>query len=246
MTQRAIIVPAIDIIEGKCVRLTRGDYSKKKVYNERPLEVAKQLEDIGAQHLHVVDLDGAKAGHIINWKVLEQLTTKTNLAVDFGGGVKNNKDLEIAFECGVQHVTGGSIAVKNRPLFMEWFDRYGANKIVLGADVKDRQIQISGWQEDTGIDLFDYLKVFYDKGFSYVICTDIDKDGLLQGTAIELYKEIIERFPKFRLIASGGVSSVDDVYRLDEAGLYGIIIGKAIYEGRITVDQLKNLFKERN
>ena len=232
------IIPAIDIIDGKCVRLTHGDYAQKKVYNENPLEVAKEFEGAGIQRLHLVDLDGAKAKHIVNWKVLERIASATNLIVDFGGGIKTNKDAEIAFNSGASQITGGSIAVKNPAIFEGWLSKYGSDKIILGADCKNEQIAISGWQETTSLNLMYFLKGYIAKGVQYVICTDIAKDGALQGTSVDLYKKIRTKFPDLKLIASGGVTDMTDVEALTEIGCYGAIIGKAIYEGRISLKEL--------
>ncbi|MFK7983261.1 MAG: 1-(5-phosphoribosyl)-5-[(5-phosphoribosylamino)methylideneamino]imidazole-4-carboxamide isomerase [Saprospiraceae bacterium] len=232
------IIPAIDIIDGKCVRLTQGDYNQKKVYNENPLEVAKEFEGAGIERLHLVDLDGAKAKHIVNWKVLEKIATKTSLKIDFGGGLKTDKDAEIAFNSGALQITGGSIAVKDRDTFEGWLEKYGSEKIILGADVKNEQIAISGWQETTSLNLFDFLTDYTAKGVKYIICTDIAKDGLLQGTSVDLYKKIRTQFPDLQLIASGGVTSMADMEALVEIDCYGAIIGKAIYEGRLSVQEL--------
>ena len=234
------IIPAIDIIEGKCVRLTQGDYNQKKVYNENPLEVAKEFEGQGIERLHLVDLDGAKAKHIVNWRVLEKIATKTNLKIDFGGGLKTDKDAEIAFNSGALQITGGSIAVKDRPTFEGWLEKYGSEKIILGADVKNEQIAVSGWQETTNLNLFDFLADYIQKGVKYIICTDIAKDGLLQGTSVDLYKKVRTQFPDLQLIASGGVTSMKDVEALIELDCYGAIIGKAIYEGKLSVQELLN------
>jgi len=233
------IIPAIDIIDGKCVRLSQGDYNQKTIYNENPLEVAKMFEDHGIHRLHLVDLDGAKANHIVNHKVLEQIATRTALAVDFGGGLKNDSDVYIAFECGAQMITGGSIAVKNPDVFSSWIKTFGPERIILGADVKDKMIAVNGWQEETKVELFDYIKGYMEKSIYKVICTDISKDGMLQGPAIELYKEILESYPSLFLIASGGVSSLDDIIALDEAKVPAVIFGKAIYEGRVSMKDLK-------
>ncbi len=235
-----IIIPAIDIIDGKCVRLTQGDYAQKKIYNENPLEVAKEFEAAGITHLHLVDLDGAKSQHILNYKVLETISKNTSLKIDFGGGIKSNNDIRIAFDCGANQVTGGSIAVKNKSLFIEWIKSYGADKIILGADVKNGKIAVNGWKEESQEELFQFLKNYISSGIKYVICTDITKDGLLQGTATELYKQILTKFPTIKLIASGGVSSVDELNELRSAGLYGAIVGKAFYEGRIKLNELKS------
>lgn len=233
------IIPAIDIIDGKCVRLSQGDYNQKKIYNENPLEVAKMFEDHGIRRLHLVDLDGAKASHIVNYKVLEQIATRTTLTVDFGGGLKTDSDVNIAFECGAQMITGGSIAVKNPDVFTSWIKTFGPEKIILGADVKDKMIAVNGWQEETKVELFDFVKEYMDKSVNKVICTDISKDGMLQGPAIGLYKEMLDRFPSLYLIASGGVSSLDDIIALNEANVPAVIFGKAIYEGRISIKDVK-------
>ena len=233
------IIPAIDIIEGKCVRLTKGDYDTKKVYNEDPLEVAREFEDHGITRLHVVDLDGAKAGHIINYKTLEKIAGKTSLVIDFGGGLKTSEDLRIAFESGAQMVTGGSIAVKNPEEFTSWITKYGAEKIILGADAKDKKIAVSGWQEDTAEELIPFVKKYREKGIEKVICTDISKDGMLEGPATELYREMMNEIPGIYLIASGGVSNIEDIEKLQEAGIPAVIFGKAIYEGRISLKELE-------
>jgi len=235
-----INIPAIDIIDGKCVRLTQGDYAQKKIYNDNPLDVAKEFEEAGITHLHLVDLDGAKSQHIVNYKVLETISKNTSLKIDFGGGIKSNDDIRIAFECGANQITGGSIAVKNKPLFIEWINTFGAEKIILGADVKNGKIAVNGWKEESQEELFSFLESFISCGIQYVICTDISKDGLLQGAATDLYKQIISKFPALKLIASGGVSSVNDLEELKNAGLYGAIVGKAFYEGRIKLNELKS------
>lgn len=232
------IIPAIDIIEGKCVRLSQGDYASKKVYNEDPLEVAREFEDNGITRLHVVDLDGAKAGHIINYKTLEKLAGKTNLVIDFGGGLKSSEDLRVAFECGAQMITGGSIAVKNRPEFESWIGQYGSEKIILGADAKDRKIAVTGWLEETDQELIPFIKDYTQQGIQKVICTDISKDGMLQGPAVDLYKEILAEMPDLYLVASGGVSCIEDIKKLAEANIPAVIFGKAIYEGRIELRDL--------
>jgi phosphoribosylformimino-5-aminoimidazole carboxamide ribotide isomerase len=234
------LIPAIDIIEGKCVRLTQGDYDTKKVYNEDPLEVAKMFEDYGIRRLHVVDLDGARQGRIINYRILERLATYTSLVIDFGGGLKQDNDLEIAFESGAQMVTGGSIAVKNPNTFKSWISKFGSEKIILGADAKDKKIAISGWEETTENELIPFIQHYHQEGISKSICTDISRDGMLQGPAIDLYKEILEQIPQLYLIASGGVSSIQDIEKLAEAGIPAVIFGKAIYEGKI---QLKDLIR---
>jgi len=232
------IIPAIDLIDGKCVRLSQGDYAQKTVYNENPLEVAKMFADAGIRRLHLVDLDGAKAHHIVNHKVLERITSGTDLIVDFGGGLKSDDDLRIAFECGATMVTGGSIAVKNQDVFSSWITKFGGEKIILGADVKDEKIAVGGWLETTELDLLPFIKNYLRQGISKVICTDISKDGMLQGPALELYKKMLEAEPTMYLIASGGVSSVRDIELLHEASVPAVITGKAIYEGKIKLKEL--------
>ncbi|MCQ2201547.1 MAG: 1-(5-phosphoribosyl)-5-[(5-phosphoribosylamino)methylideneamino]imidazole-4-carboxamide isomerase [Bacteroidales bacterium] len=232
------IIPAIDMIEGRCVRLSKGDYNTKKVYNEDPSEVARMFEDAGIKRLHVVDLDGAKAGHIVNHKALEKITKSTNLIVDFGGGLKTTEDLNIAFECGAQMVTGGSIAIKKPEEFCSWIEKFGGEKIILGADAKNKKIAVTGWLEDTDAELIPFINQYVDKGIKKVICTDISKDGMLQGPNTELYKEIMSAQPGLWLIASGGVSCNDDIAKLDAAGIPAVIMGKAIYEGKITMAEL--------
>ncbi|MDM1548046.1 1-(5-phosphoribosyl)-5-[(5-phosphoribosylamino)methylideneamino]imidazole-4-carboxamide isomerase [Empedobacter falsenii] len=232
------IIPAIDIIDRKCVRLSQGDYDTKKIYNENPLEVAKEFEDYGIEYLHLVDLDGAKSKQIINYKTLELIASKTNLKVDFGGGIKANDDIRIAFECGANQITGGSIAVQHPTIFQEWISQYGSEKIILGADAKDRKIATHGWLETSELDVIDFIQEYKTKGIEYVICTDIAKDGMLQGTSNELYTEILVA-SDVKLIASGGVSSIDDLIKVKELGCEGAILGKAIYEGRIDLKDLK-------
>jgi phosphoribosylformimino-5-aminoimidazole carboxamide ribotide isomerase len=232
------IIPAIDVIDGKCVRLTQGDYAQKKVYNEHPLEVAQAFEDAGLRRLHLVDLDGAKAGAVKNWKVLETLAGKTGLIIDFGGGIKTAADVEIVFNSGAALATVGSIAVKDGPLFVSWLEEYGAARFLLGADVKDERIAVSGWLETTDRWIYDFIAEYMEKGVRQLFCTDVSKDGLLQGPALELYQHIIEKFPELHFIASGGVSGMDDVRRLAEVGCKGVIIGKAIYEGRVALKEL--------
>lgn len=232
------IIPAIDIIEGKCVRLTQGDYDRKKVYNENPLEVAKQYEGAGLTHLHVVDLDGAKAKRIINYKVLERIAANTRLKVDFGGGLKSDEDIRIAFESGAHQVTGGTVAVKDPDLFLGWLERHGSERIILGSDFKDGKIAVSGWQEQSERELMPFLADYMDKGVRYTICTDVSKDGLLQGSAVSLYREIRTEFPELRLIASGGITNMEELEELHNIGCYGAIIGKAIYEGHLTMADL--------
>ena len=233
------LIPAIDLIEGKCVRLTQGDYSTRKVYNEDPLEIALQFEDVGVGRLHVVDLDGAKAGKIVNYKVLERLASRTRLTIDFGGGLKSDEDLRIAFDSGAQMVTGGSIAVKNPARFLSWLGQYGGERIILGADAKDKKIAVSGWEEGTDLQLIPFVKDYQTKGVQKITCTDISRDGMLQGPAIDLYKEIKEEVEGLYIIASGGVSSMRDIERLDEAGIPAVIFGKAIYEGRIQMNEIE-------
>jgi len=232
------IIPAIDLIDGKCVRLSQGDYSQKTVYNENPLEVAKMFADAGIRRLHLVDLDGAKAHHIVNHKVLETITSKTDLIVDFGGGLKTDDDLRIAFECGASMITGGSIAVKDPNTFSSWISKFGADTIILGADVKDEKIAVGGWIETTDLELLPFINSYVNQGVTKVICTDISKDGMLQGTAVDLYKKILKTFPDLFLIASGGVSSLADIELLVEASVPAVITGKAIYEGKIKLADL--------
>ncbi|MFC0605652.1 1-(5-phosphoribosyl)-5-[(5-phosphoribosylamino)methylideneamino]imidazole-4-carboxamide isomerase [Winogradskyella pulchriflava] len=239
------IIPAIDIIEGKCVRLTKGDYDTKKIYNENPIEVAKAFEDAGIEYLHLVDLDGAKAKHIVNYKVLELLASKTNLKIDFGGGLKSNEDLNIAFNSGAKQITGGSIAVSDRNTFEGWLSKYGAQKIILGADSNDGKIAINGWQDNSKEEVISFIKDYQRKHIQYVICTDISKDGMLEGPSIELYKKIIDECSNssgaqsIKLIASGGVSEIKDLEDLKTIGCEGVIIGKALYENRITLKELE-------
>lgn len=233
------IIPALDIIDGKCVRLSQGDYSKKKVYGENPLDIAKQMEEAGITRLHVVDLEGALSSGIVNLKVLEQLCSQTSLIIDFGGGIKTEDDLDAAFQCGVSMVTVGSLAVKKPDLFLKWLNYYGGDKIILGADVNQGKIAVNGWQEQSSMELFPFLEDYVSKGVKKVICTDISKDGMLQGTNVSLYKEIQEAFPGLYLIASGGISSLQDVDRLLEHQIPGVIIGKALYEGKITLKDLQ-------
>lgn len=248
------IIPAIDIIDGKCVRLTKGDYNTKKVYNENPLEIAKQFEASGIEYLHVVDLDGAKAKHIVNYKTLEEIASKTNLKIDFGGGLKTNEDLKIAFNSGANQITGGSIAVKNAALFETWITNYGASKIILGADfypdTAGGKIATNGWQEESNLELIPFIKNYLKKGIQYVICTDISKDGMLQGPSFKTYNKIINQATVItndsnisstvKLIASGGISSYGELPKLVELGCEGVIIGKAIYENKISLKQLEH------
>ena len=240
------IIPAIDIIDGKCVRLSKGDYNTKKTYNESPLEVAKEFEAAGIKHLHVVDLDGAKAKHIVNYKVLELIASKTSLSIDFGGGLKTNEDLKIAFNSGASQVTGGSIAVKSPDVFQEWLTKYGSDKIILGADCNNENIAISGWLEESDLKVIPFIQDYQKKGASYVICTDISKDGMLEGPSFELYERILkdchseQKEESIKLIASGGISTFSELPKLAELGCEGVIIGKAIYENRINLKQLEN------
>jgi len=234
------IIPAIDIIDGKCVRLSKGDYSTKKIYSENPLEVAKQFEAHGIKYLHLVDLDGAKSKHIVNHKILEEIASNTTLKVDFGGGLKTSNDLRIAFECGANQVTGGSIAVKSPETFNDWLQTFGSEKIILGADAKDQKVAISGWMEDSALELIPFVQKYLEAGISYVICTDIGKDGMLQGPSFDLYQQIIAETKIIKLIASGGISTFEELPKLAEIGCEGVIIGKAIYENRISLKQLEN------
>lgn len=233
------LIPAIDIIEGKCVRLSQGDYGSKKVYNENPLEVAKQLQDAGIRRLHMVDLDGAANSHIVNYKVLEMIAGHTSLVIDFGGGLKSDEDLRIAFECGAAMVTGGSIAVKKPEVFESWLMKYGAERIILGADVKGRKIAVGGWKEESEQMLMPFIAGYVEKGIDKVICTDIARDGMLQGPSVGLYKEIMAEHPSIKVIASGGVGSMDDIMLLEDEGVPAVIFGKALYEGRIKLKDLE-------
>lgn len=234
------IIPAIDIINGKCVRLTKGDYATQKIYNENPLEVALQFEDSGIKQLHLVDLDGAKEKSIQNHKVLDQIASNTKLKIDFGGGVQSNEDLQKAFDHGAHQVTGGSVAVKNPQLFLEWIDKWGGDKIILGADAKEEKIAISGWEESSDWDIIDFLHFFTEKGIKYIISTDVAKDGLLEGPSFDLYEKISGTFPQLKTIASGGVSKMEDILLLAEKPLYGVIVGKAIYENRISLAEIES------
>ncbi|AWX46047.1 1-(5-phosphoribosyl)-5-((5-phosphoribosylamino)methylideneamino)imidazole-4-carboxamideisomerase [Flagellimonas maritima] len=255
------IIPAIDIIEGKCVRLSKGDYATKKIYNESPLEIAKKFESHGIQYLHLVDLDGAKSKHIVNHKVLENIATHTNLKIDFGGGLKTDEDLHIAFESGADQITGGSIAVKEKEIFLAWLQKYGTSKIILGADAKDEKVAVSGWLEESDKELIPFIQSYQKNGVKYIICTDISKDGMLEGPSFELYKKILSNTMKtetsitgsgvedsevigISLIASGGISSFEELPKLKEIGCEATIIGKAIYENRISLKQLENYILE--
>lgn len=232
------LIPAIDLIDGKCVRLTKGDYNQKKIYNENPVEIAKGFEEMGFKRLHVVDLDGARSKHIVNVDVLKAITTETNLVVDFGGGIKSEEDIEKAFANGASMVTIGSIAVTQPELFLKWLDQYGAEKLILGADVKNGMISINGWKEDSAEQLLPFLKKYIDHGVKNVLCTEISKDGTLQGPALQLYQEIMAAYPQLHLIASGGVSSNGDIIALDQAGIPAVVFGKAFYEGKINIPEL--------
>ena len=240
------IIPAIDIIDGKCVRLSKGDYDTKKIYNENPLEVAKSFEAHGIEYLHLVDLDGAKSSQIVNYKVLEQIASKTNLKIDFGGGLKSDADLKIAFESDANQITGGSIAIKQPEVFKSWIQQYGADKIILGADAMNEKVAISGWLEESKEEVIPFIQGYQKEGIQYVICTDISKDGMLEGPSFELYQRILDSDlsnraeSRLKLIASGGISTFDELPKLAELGCEGTIIGKAIYEGRITLKQLEN------
>lgn len=233
------IIPAIDIIEGKCIRLTKGDYSSKVIYNENPLDVAKEFEDNGIKYLHLVDLDGAKAKKIVNRKTLEEIASKTKLIIDFGGGVRTDEDIITAFDCGANQVTGGSVAVKNKELFLSWIKEFGSEKIILGADVKNEEIAINGWCEKTDLNIFLFIENYINNGVKYFISTDINRDGNLQGSAIELYSKLKEKFKSIKLIASGGISSVKEIDKLAKMDLDGAIIGKAIYENKISLKELR-------
>ena len=234
------IIPAIDIINGQCVRLTQGDYATQKTYFKDPLEVAKLFEDHGIQYLHLVDLDGAKSKQIVNYKVLEQIANKTQLKIDFGGGIKSDSDVKIAFECGASQLTAGSIAIQNKELFLKWLATYGNDKIILGADAKDRKIATHGWLESSDQEVVSFISNFEKEGVKYVICTDISKDGMLEGPSFELYAEILKS-SNIQLIASGGISNITDLERLKAIGCEGAILGKAIYEGKISLKELQKL-----
>jgi phosphoribosylformimino-5-aminoimidazole carboxamide ribotide isomerase len=240
------IIPAIDIIEGKCVRLTKGDYTTQKIYNEDPLEVAKAFESSGVTSLHLVDLDGAKTKSIVNHRVLEKLATHTGLKIDFGGGLKSDTDLKIAFDCGAHQITGGSVAVKNPEIFNQWLVEYGSDKIILGADVKGDRIAVSGWMETSEESIFPFVKKYQKEGVQYVICTDISKDGMLEGPAFTLYQSLLTACPEIKLIASGGVSDIEELPRLANLGCEGVIIGKAIYEKKISLKRLESYIIENS
>lgn len=235
------VIPAIDIIGGKCVRLTRGDYDSSRVYGENPVDMAKRFSDAGCRQLHVVDLDGARSSHIVNYKTLEKIATQTALVIDFGGGLKSDEDVRIAFDCGAAMITGGSVAVKSPDMFERWLVKYGADKVILGADANAGKVATDGWLEQSDYDLLEFVKAYYKKGIRQVISTDISVDGTLEGPSIDMYRSMMEVLPEARIIASGGVSSVDDIYRLNDAGVPAVIVGKAIYEGRITLNDLERI-----
>ncbi len=237
------LIPAIDIINGQCVRLTKGDYDQKTVYSDSPAKVAAEFEAIGFKRLHVVDLDGAKSKHIVNSQVLRDITTATGLSVDFGGGIKTDEDIETAFECGAQMVTVGSIAVTHPDVFIAWLEKYGPDRLILGADVRNGKISINGWKEDSTEDLLPFLRKYVDAGVKNVLCTEISKDGTLAGPAIGLYQQVMKEYPMLHLVASGGVSSIDDITALDVAGIPAVVFGKAIYEGRINMKELMDKSK---
>ena len=239
------IIPAIDIIDGKCVRLSQGDYNTKKIYNENPLEVAKEFEDHGIQYLHLVDLDGAKSKHIVNHRILEQIASNTELKIDFGGGLKSDEDLKIAFESGATQITGGSIAVKDPEIFESWLQKFGSKKIILGADANNEKVATNGWLDESELELVPFIQQYEQKGVEYVICTDISKDGMLQGPSTDLYRRILDETNNIKLIASGGIATFDDLPLLAEIGCEGTIIGKAIYEGRISLKQLEKFILEK-
>ena len=234
------IIPAIDIIDGKCVRLSEGDFDRKKVYDQDPVNVAQRFEEAGVSHLHLVDLDGARQKKIVNWTVLENIASKTDLQIDFGGGVQSDQDLRTAFDCGAQQITAGSLAVKEESVVLQWLEEYGSEKIILGADSKEGKIAVSGWTEVTNLDLYRFLSKYVDRGIRYAICTDVTKDGLLQGTNLNMYRAIKQKLPHLFLIASGGVTQIDEIESLDRIGVNGVIIGKALYEGQIELSQLKD------
>lgn len=235
------IIPAIDIIDGKCVRLTKGDYNSSRVYDDNPVEMAKRFCDAGCRRIHVVDLDGARSSHIVNYRTLESIASKTSLDIDFGGGLKSDEDVRIAFDCGASMITGGSVAVKSPELFLGWLGRYGAQKVILGADVNGGKVATDGWLEQSEHDLLEFIKDYYEKGIRQIISTDISVDGTLSGPSVEMYRSMMSVLPDARIIASGGVSSLDDIMRLENAGVPAVIVGKAIYEGRITLKDLERI-----
>ena len=232
------IIPAIDLIDGKCVRLSQGDYERKTVYNEDPVAVAREFDAAGLRKIHVVDLDGARGGGIVNHRILEKITAATNLEVDWGGGMKSDEDLHIAFESGAHQVTGGTIAVKQPEVFMGWIERYGAEKIILGSDSKDGRIAVAGWEESSDREVYDFIRHYVERGLTYSICTDVSKDGMLAGTSVDMYERIIRENPTLQLIASGGVATTSDLDAVRDIGCYGVIVGKAFYEGRISLEEL--------
>jgi phosphoribosylformimino-5-aminoimidazole carboxamide ribotide isomerase len=237
------IIPSIDLFDGKCVRLTQGNFEEKKIYDSDPVAVAKRFAEAGVERLHLVDLDGAKAGKVINHKILEQIATETKLKVDFGGGVKSDEDIQKVFDCGAKQVSAGTIAVQNPKLVLSWIQKYGKDKIILGADVLNGIVRINGWVNPTEIKLFDFITNYQWHGIRYVLCTDIEKDGMMKGSSVELYKSIIKQFPEMRVIASGGVSSIEEIKQLNKIGCYGVVIGKAIYENLISLEDLAKLIK---
>ena len=244
MIKKIELIPAIDIIEGKCVRLTKGEYSSQKTYSENPLEIAKQLEDIGVKRLHMVDLDGAKSKHIVNHKVLETIANSTSLKIDFGGGIKSDADIHTAFDSGASLVTIGSVASTSPEMFMSWIDKYGTDKIILGADVRNGMISINGWKEDSQYSLFDFLDKYIEAGIINILCTEISRDGMLEGPATDLYKEIMQRYPNINLIASGGISCMKDIEVLNDNGIPSVVFGKAMYEERISMADIRNWLTE--
>lgn len=244
MMKKIELIPAIDIIEGKCVRLTKGEYSSQKTYSENPLEIAKQLEDIGVKRLHMVDLDGAKSKHIVNHKVLETIANSTSLKIDFGGGIKSDADIHTAFDSGASLVTIGSVASTSPELFLSWIDKYGTDKIILGADVRNGMISINGWKEDSQYSLFDFLDKYIEAGIINILCTEISRDGMLEGPATDLYKEIMQRYPNINLIASGGISCMKDIEVLNDNGIPSVVFGKAMYEERISMADIRNWLTE--
>jgi phosphoribosylformimino-5-aminoimidazole carboxamide ribotide isomerase len=237
------IIPSIDLVDGKCVRLTQGNFEEKKIYDSDPVAVAKRFAEAGIERLHLVDLDGAKAGKVINHKILEQIATETKLKVDFGGGVKSDEDIQKVFDCGAKQVSAGTIAVQNPKLVLSWIQKYGKDKIILGADVLNGIVRINGWVNPSEIKLFDFITNYQWHGIRYVLCTDIEKDGMMKGSSVELYKSIIKQFPEMRVIASGGVSSIEEIKQLNKIGCYGVVIGKAIYENLISLEDLAKLIK---
>lgn len=234
------IIPAIDIIEGKCVRLTRGDFSTRKIYNEDPLEVAREIEDNGIRYAHLVDLDGARQKKIVNYRTLEKIAAGTSLEIDFGGGIRSDSDIETAFNAGARQVTAGTIAATDEEITLRWIAKYGNGRIILGADSKERKISVNGWQKETGEDVVQYIQGYFNKGFEYAVCTDVNRDGMLEGPATDLYREIVKAV-KIKLIASGGIASIKDLELVKEAGCEGVIIGKALYEGRLKLSELRDL-----